>query len=208
MQLPCAGVTFRFTAIPHCYCRVGALSCTDYFCLHTLTKLFNSEHLLQSIEVALHLEHFALQQNFSSPELPFHLFIFSCFLLCVCSCKKRSLNLFFLSLCLHCVWYELPHSLGTQAVVFVRFIHCFLCSLFRITSFLFSSLKHSLRFDVHANHLFCTNDINQALPRNGWWKPFACDTFWISLVWRGFWSAPGILQRFLQASTPWSFWNL
>lgn len=78
----------------------------------------------------------------------------------------------------------------------------FCAVLFRITSFLSSSLKHSLRFDAHTNHLVCTNDISQALPSNAWWKPFACDTSWISLVWRCFWSALGILQRLLQASTP------
>lgn len=46
-KLPCAGVTFRFTAIPHYYCRVGAVPCTDsfFFCLHMFTKLFNSDSI-------------------------------------------------------------------------------------------------------------------------------------------------------------------
>lgn len=100
----------------------------------------------------------------------------------------------------------LEHKLSCLSDLFIPF-----CAvLFTITSFLSYSLQTVwlLRFDIHTNHLVCTTDINKALPSNGWWKLFACDPFWISLVWRCFCNAPEILQRLLQASTPWSFWNL
>lgn len=156
MQLPCAGVTFRFTAIPHCYCKVGAISCIDFFfCLHMLTKLSSSDsifynqcrwHCTWSI---FHYSKITSPQNF--------LFICLSFpALCVCSCKKLSLYLFFFSLCLHCVWCELPHSLGTQAVMFVRLIHSSLCS--PVQNYLISVLITEAQFDfwdLMFTQIFC-----------------------------------------------------
>lgn len=163
-----SGVTFRFAAISHCYCRVGALSCTDYFCLHMLTKLFNSDSICYN-RCRWHCTWSIFQYSrISSPQN----FLFICLsfpaFFCVFVPAKNLAYIYSFTLSVYTVFDVsyltlLEHKLSCLSGLFIAF-----CAvLLRITSFLSSSLKHSLRFDVHTNHLVCTNDINKALPSNG-----------------------------------------
>lgn len=148
MQLPCAGVTFRFTAIPHCYCKVGAIPCIDFFfCLHMLTKLSSSDsifynqcrwHCTWSI---FHYSKITSPQNF--------LFICFLFLLCVFVPAKNLAYIYSFSLSVYTVFDVsyltlLEHKLSCLSGLFIALY----AVLFRITSFLSSSLKHSLTFEI------------------------------------------------------------
>lgn len=168
------------------------------------------------MQVALYLEHFSLQQNVFSPELPFHLFIFSCLLLSVYSCKKRSLYLFFFSLPVYTVWCELPHCLGTQAVMLGRLIHSFLCS--SVQNYLISVLITEAQFDfwdLMFTQIICTNHYGSRISFVPMLLikhfPAMADENFYTWYFLHFLSLKMLLEctwNFTKNSTPWSFWNL
>lgn len=103
MQLPCSGVRLRFTTVSYYYSRVGVPSCTGiiiFLLLSTYTyKLFNN-YIVSDNRCRWHCTWSIFQYSriFFSPELPSHLLIFSCFLLCIFFCTKLYLFFYFFSL--------------------------------------------------------------------------------------------------------------